>query len=204
MTAFQLVLSFAVLLAALGAGMLMHSISSKKRVLNNFRCLAEQLGGTVHQDHLFAYPVFQGDYRGRKVSVGFHTVKNRSTEVIYLVYTSSVNSRFSVMAIQENFFKPLKDPARWSQEMGSKINDLPTPYQVWAKEEDHARTRQLFHDPALPTLLEGLKEFPSLILGPLMVLMSKPYDGNKDTTPETALRHFQTLDSLAQRMEVIR
>lgn len=204
MTAFQLTISLAVLLAALGASMLMHSISSKKRILNNFRRLAEQLGGMVQQDHLFAYPVFQGDYRGRKVSVGFHAVKNRSTEVIYLVFSSSVNSRFSAMLIQENFFKPLKDPARWSQEMGSKIHDLPTPYQVWAKEEDHDRTRQFFHDPALPALLEGLKEFPSLILGPVMVLVSKPYDGNKDTTPETAFRHFQTLDSVAQRMEVIR
>src|SRR3990172_915841 len=128
MTSFQLTISFAVLLIALGASMLMHSISSKKRILNNFRRLAEQLGGMVHQDHLFAYPVFQGDYRGRKVSVGFHTVKNRSTEVIYLVFTGSVNSRFSAMLIQENFFKPLKDPAQWSQEMGSKISDLNTPY----------------------------------------------------------------------------
>lgn len=204
MTSFQLVISFAVLLGALGASMLMHSISSKKRILNNFRRLAEQLGGMVHQDHLFAYPVFQGDYRGRKVSVGFHAMKNRSTEVIYLVFTGAVNSRFSAMLIQENFFKPLKDPARWAQEMGSKISDLNTPYQIWAKEEDHPRTRQFFHDPALPVLLEGLKEFPSLILGPLMVLMSKPYDGNKDTMPETALHHLQTLDSVAQRMEAIR
>ena len=204
MTSFQLAISIAVLLVALGASMLMHSISSKKRILNNFRRLAEQLGGMVHQDHLFAYPIFQGDYRGRKMSVGFHAVKNRSTEVVYLVFTSSVNSHFSAMLIQENFFKPLKDPMQWSQEMGSRISDLNTPYQVWAKEEDHARTRQFFHDPAFSDLLAGLKEFPSLILGPAMVLVSKPYDGNKDTTPETALRHFQTLDSVAQRMEAIR
>jgi hypothetical protein len=204
MTAFQLVVSFAVLLTALGASMLIHSISSKKKILNNFRLLAEQLGGMVHQENFFSYPVFQGDYRGRKVSVGFHAIKNRSTEVIYLVLTSSVNSRFSTMLIQENFFKPLQNPVQWTKEMGSMIPDLKTPYQAWAKEEDHARTRQLFHDPALPVLLEGLKEFPSLMLGPLMVLVSKPYDGNKDTTPETALRHLQTLDSMAQRMEAIR
>src|SRR3990172_8504101 len=190
MTSFQLTISFAVLLIALGGSMLAHSISSKKRILNNFRHLAEQLGGMVHQEHLFAFPLFQGDYRGRKMSVGFHAVKNRSTEVIYLVYTGSVNSRFSTMLIQDNFFKPIKDSASWSQEMGSRINDIQAPYQVWAKEEDQTRTRQLFHDPAMPTLLEDLKEFPSLILGPTMVLMSKPYDGNKDTTPETAVRQF--------------
>jgi len=38
-----------------------------------------------------------------------------------------------------------------------------------------------------------------------MVLVSKPYDGNKDTTPETCAPPFgQTLDSVAQRMEAIR
>jgi hypothetical protein len=204
MTAFQLTIGVAVLLTALGVSMLLHSISSKKRILNNFRRLAEQLGGTVHQDHFFAYPVFQGDYRGRNVSAFFHSVKNRSTEVIYLAFTSSVNSRFSTMLIQENFFKPIKDPMRWSQQMGSRIQDLNMPYQVWAKEEDHARTRQFFHDPALATLLTNLEEFPSLILGPTLVLVSKPYDGNKDTTPETAFRHFQSLDSVAQRMEAVR
>jgi hypothetical protein len=204
MTAFQIMISFVVLLTALGLSMLIHSISSKKRILNNFRRLAEQLGGTVQQDHLFAYPVFHSEYRGRKVSVGFHAMKDRSTEVIYLVFTSSVNSRFSTMLVQENYFKPLKDPARWTKEMGTKIPDLNNQYQVWAKEEDHMRTQQLFHDPALPVLLEGLKEFPSLILGPLMVLVSKPFDGNKDTVPEIAVRHLQTLDSMAQRMEAIR
>ena len=204
MTSVQLMISFAVLLLALGASMLIHSISSKKRILKNFRRLAEQMGGTVHQDHLLAYPVFQGDYRGRDVSVSFRAVKNRSTEVIYLVFTSSVNSRFGAMLIQENFFKPIKDPMRWTQEMGSRIQDLNTPYQVWAKEEDHARTRQFFHDPALTTLLTDLAEFPSLLLGPAVLLVSKPYDGNKDTAPEATVRHLQSLDSMAQRMEAIR
>jgi hypothetical protein len=88
-------------------------------------------------------------------------MKDRSTEVIYLVFTLSVNSRFSTMLVQENFFKPLKDPAQWTKEMGTKIPDLNKQYQVWAKEEDHSRTRQFFQDLAVPVLLEGLKEFPT-------------------------------------------
>src|SRR6185295_737350 len=137
MTAFQLMISFAVLLTALGGSMLVHSISSKKRILKNFCRLAEQVGGTVQQDHLFSYPVFQGEYRNRKISVGFHAMKDRSTEVIYLVFASSVNSRFSTMLVQESYFKPLKNPAQWTQEMGTQIPDLHKQYQVWAKDEDH-------------------------------------------------------------------
>jgi hypothetical protein len=49
--------------------------------------------------------------------------------------------------------------------------------------------------------LDALDTFPSLVLGPDLLVAGKPFENPTDTDAESALKHFRALDKIAAEME---
>lgn len=199
MTLFGITLAFAILLAALGAAMIIHSIVGKRRIVTDFRRLAERLGGTVSQQTMFSFPRVDGRYDGRTAAVFFHLAKGEKASIIYVVHTLSVKAAAALFLSKENYYKPLNDPTKLSREVGEVVPGLDGRYEVRAT--DVERANRLFMQGELRGHLDALETFPSLVLGPDLLVAGKPFENVTDTDPDSALKHFRALGKIAAEME---
>jgi hypothetical protein len=201
MTLFGITLAFAMLLAALGSAMIIHSILGKRRIASDFRRVSEPIGGAVSQATVFSFPQIAGRYDGRDASVFFHLAKGEKASIIYLVYTISVKSTMGLFLAKDKYFKPVNDPTKLSRAAGDVVPGLDTRYQVHASDQE--RARQLFARNGFRDHLNGLEAFPSLVLGPDSLVVGKPFEGAEDTQPETMLKHVRALGKIATELEAI-
>jgi hypothetical protein len=68
---------------------------------------------------------------------------------------------------------------------------------------DVARANRLFSQGDIRAHLDGLEPFPSLVLGPDLLVAGKPFESPADTHPESALKAFRALDKIAAEMETV-
>jgi len=104
MKAFQLVISFCGAFSRVGVGMHADTLDlEQEKILEQLSSSGRTVGRHGPSGTTSSHPSSRGDYRGGRCR-RIHAMKNRSTEVSYLVFTSSVNSRFSHnLLIQDNF-----------------------------------------------------------------------------------------------------
>ncbi len=199
MTLFGITLAFAILLAALGTAMIVHSIVGKRRIVGDFRRLSERISGRVSQPTLFSFPRVDGRYDGRDASVFFHLAKGEKASIIYLVYTMSVKAASALFLSRDKYYKPLNDPTKLSREAGDVVPGLDGRFEVRATDPELAN--RLFMQGNLRGHLDALDTFPSLVLGPDLLVAGKPFENSIDTDPESALKHFRALGKIAAEME---
>jgi hypothetical protein len=199
MTLFGITLAFAILLAALGTAMIVHSIVGKRRIVADFRRLSERIGGRVAQPTVFSFPRVDGRYDGRDASVFFHLAKGEKASIIYVVYTLSVKAAGALFLSKTKYYKPLNDPTKLSRETGEVVPGLDGRFEVRATDPD--RANHLFMQGNLRGHLDALDTFPSLVLGPDLLVAGKPFENPTDTDPESALKHFRALGKIAAEME---
>jgi hypothetical protein len=199
MTLFGITLAFAILLAALGSAMIIHSIVGKRRILTDFRLLSERIGGRTSQPTVFSFPRVDGHYDGREASVFFHLAKGEKASIIYVVYTLSVKAASALFLSKDRYYKPVNDPSKLSREAGEVVPGLDGRYEV--RTTDAERANRLFSKGDVRTHLDALDSFPSLVLGPDQLVAGKPFESPSDTNPESALKAFRALDKIAAEME---
>jgi hypothetical protein len=199
MSLFGITVAFAILLAALGSAMIIHSIVGKRRIVTDFRQLSERIGGNVSQPTVFAFPRVDGRYDGREAAVFFHLAKGEKASIIYVVYTLSVKAASALFLSKDKYYKPVNDPTKLSREAGAVVPGLDGRFEVRAA--DSARAQKLFHEGDVRTHLDSLDSFPSLVLGPDLLVAGKPFENPTDTNPEAALKYFRALGKIATAME---
>lgn len=199
MSLFGISLAFAILLAALGSAMIIHSIVGKRRIVTEFRKLSERIGGNVSQQTLFAFPRVDGRYDGREAAVFFHLAKGEKASIIYVVYTLSVKAAGALFLSKDKYYKPVNDPTKLSREAGQVVPGLDGRYEVRATDSD--RANKLFTQGDVRTHLDSLDSFPSLVLGPDLLVAGKPFENPTDTHPDAALKYFRALGKIAVSME---
>jgi hypothetical protein len=201
MTLFGITLAFAVLLAALGSAMIIHSIVGKRRILADFRTLSERIGGHTSQPTVFSFPRVDGRYDGREASVFFHLAKGEKASIIYVVYTLSAKAATALFLSKDKYYKAVNDPTKLSREAGEVVPGLDGRYEV--RTSDAARASRLFNQGDIRSHLDALEPFPSLVLGPDLLVAGKPFESPADTHPESALKAFRALDKIAAEMEAV-
>lgn len=199
MTLFGITLAFAILLAALGAAMIIHSIVGKRRIVTDFRRLSERIGGHVSQPTLFSFPRVDGRYDGRDASVSFHLAKGEKASIIYVVYTLSVKAATALFLSKHKYYKSLNDPTKLTREVGDVVPGVDGRFEV--RSSDRERTARLFTEGNLRGHLDDLETFPSLVFGPDLLVAGKPFENPSDTDPDAALKHFRALGKIAVEME---
>lgn len=199
MSLFGITLAFAILLAALGTAMIVHSIVGKRRIVTDFRRLSERIGGRVSQPTLFSFPRVDGRYDGRDAAVFFHLAKGEKASIIYVVYTISVKAATALFLSKDKYYKPLNDPTKLSREAGEIVPGLDDRFEVRATDSD--RASRLFTQGDVRTQLDSLDSFPSLVLGPDLLVAGKPFENPTDTNPDAALKYFRALGKIATAME---
>lgn len=201
MTLFGITLAFTILLAALGSAMIIHSIVGKRRILTDFRKLSDRIGGRTSQPTLFSFPRVDGRFDGREAAVFFHLAKGEKASIIYVVYTLSAKAATALFLSKDRYYKPVNDPTKLSREAGEVVPGLDGRYEV--RTTDVARANRLFSRGDIRSHLDSLEPFPSLTLGPDLVVAGKPFESAADTHPESALKAFRALDKIAAEMETV-
>jgi hypothetical protein len=199
MTLFGITVAFAILLAALGTAMIVHSIVGKRRIVTDFRRLSERIGGRVSQPTLFSFPRVDGRYDGRDASVFFHLAKGEKASIIYVVYTMSVKSATALFLSKDKYYKTLNDPTKLSREVGEVVPGVDGRFEV--RSTDAERANRLFTQGNLRGHLDDLDSFPSLVFGPDLLVAGKPFENPSDTNAEAALKHFRALGKIAAEIE---
>ena len=201
MTLFGISLAFAMLLAALGTAMIVHSIVGKRRIVADFRRLSERIGGTITQRTPMAFPQVTGRYDGRDASVFFHLAKGEKASIIYMVCTLSVKAASGFFLAKDKYYKTVNDPIKLTREVGDLIPGLDGRYQV--RGSDAERAQRLFQQWGLRTHLDALEAFPSLVLGPDSLVAGKPFESAEETSADALLKHFRALGKIAADMEAV-
>ncbi len=199
MTLFGITLAFALLIAALGSAMVIHSIVGKRRIVADFRRLSERINGQVAQPSVFAFPRVDGRYDGRDASMFFHLAKGEKASIIYLVHTLSVKTATALFVSKDKYYKPVNDPTKLSREAGELIPGINGPFLV--RGSDAPAATRLFAQDEFRGQLDLLDSFPSLVLGPDLLVAGKPFENLTDTHPDAALTHFRALGKIATAME---
>lgn len=199
MTLFGITLAFAILLAALGSAMVIHSIVGKRRIVADFRRLSERINGRVSQPTLFSFPRVDGRYDGRDAAVFFHLAKGEKASIIYLVHTLSVQAATALFVSKDKYYKPVNDPTKLSREAGDVVPGLGGQFEVRATDPEAAS--RLFARGNLSGHLDALEAFPSLVLGPDQLVAGKPFENLTDTNPDATLKHLHALGKIATAME---
>ncbi len=200
MTLFGISLAFAILLAALGSAMIIHSIVGKRRIVADFRRLSERINGRVSQPTLFSFPRVDGRYDGRDAAVFFHLAKGEKASIIYLVHTLSVQAATALFVSKDKYYKAVNDPTKLSREAGDVVPGLGGQFEVRAT--DPAAATRLFARGNLNGHLDALETFPSLVLGPDLLVAGKPFENLTDTNPDATLKHLHALGKIATAMEL--
>ena len=198
---FQLTILFTILMASLAMGMLIHTYQSRKKIFRNFQRLSSIPGavkGEAVQKSVFAFPSFEGAAFGKKISAFFHIAEGKQTSVIYFTSTMEVKAAFSIFLKKEHFYRAVQG-ARLDKNAGIPVPDIDPRFEI--RSHDVEKTRQYFKDPRVIKRLSDLENYPAVQIGPDAVIISKPYDGIKDSRPEAVIGGFEILKDLADALE---
>lgn len=200
MSFWQITLGFLGLLAVVGISFLIHSSINRARIRKNFRELAPKLNGTVRQPGLLSYPTLEGTLEGRAAQTFFHVTKAKRISVLYVASRISVSASYSALLLKDNYFKPF-DTTRLAKDAGKgglKANG----FLVWSNQQD--RVKALIESPAFLEKLRTMEDYPTIVMGPDSIIMSKPYDSLEDTAPEQVMKNYTALFGMALLMESTR
>jgi hypothetical protein len=195
MTLFGITLAFAILLAALGAAMIIHSIVGKRRIVTDFRRLSERIGGRVSRANALLVPRVDGRCDGRNASSLSISPREGPVSSI-IVYTLSVKALTAVFLSKLQVLQT----AEQSQAFARGATWSPRRWPVrGARARPNGQSRLFAGRPARH--LDALDTFPSLVFGPDLLVAGKPFEAPADTDPDAALKHFRALGKIAAEME---
>ncbi|MHB8481231.1 MAG: hypothetical protein ACYDBV_00625 [Nitrospiria bacterium] len=200
---FQLTVLFSILMVTLAISMFTHTYQSRRKIYNNLQKMTSRfkgMEGKTAQKNILAFPSFEGKFRNRKMSAFFHTAEGKQTSVIYFTSSAETKTPFSIFLKKENFFRPVQNN-RIEKNTGKIIPDLDPRFEVRSNDEE--RTRQFFKNEKLVKILPQLENYAAIQCGPDAVIISKPYDGVKDTRPESVADGFELLHNLTEAMESV-
>ncbi|MBI1819279.1 MAG: hypothetical protein HY202_03050 [Nitrospirae bacterium] len=198
---FELSLLFSILMVALVLSMFTHTVKSRRKILKNLQRLPAQIGGIegkAVQKNILSFPSFEGKERNRKLSAFFYTAEGKQTSVIYFTSSVEVKAPFSLFLKKENFYRPVQNN-RLEKNAGKVIPDLDPRFEIRSSDEERARL--FFKNEKVVRILPQLEQYSAIVCGPDAVIISKPYDGIKDTQPEAVAGGFGMLRDLAEAME---
>ncbi|MFQ5580468.1 MAG: hypothetical protein ACE5FZ_07635 [Nitrospiria bacterium] len=199
MTQIELTVFFLVIIFVIALAMVVHSWIDKGRIKKNFDRLGSKLTGQVLQENGFIYPRFSGEVSGRHFDLFFKVVKAGRKQILYYIYSLKTGVTADILLLKKDYFKPVTDEGRFTEEAGVLLSDIDSKYQVRSQHVESAQT--LFKEANVNGYLSSLDEFSSLQLGPDALVVGKPYDGPPDTEPSNILRNLQVLEKLAEAME---
>ena len=200
---FQLSILFAILMLALALSMFIHTYQSRRKIFSNLQKFSEKdkgIDGKATQKNILSFPSFEGKEFNRKVSAFFHIAEGKQTSVIYFTSSIEVKAPFSVFVRKESFYRPVQN-IRLENHAGKLIPDIDPRFEI--RSDDEMRTRQFFRNEQVVKNLAQLENYPAVQLGPDAIIISKPYDGVKDTNPESVANGFELLNELAEAMESV-
>jgi hypothetical protein len=198
---FELSILFSILMVALVLSMFTHTVKSRRKILKNLQRLPAQIGGIegkAVQKNILSFPSFEGKERNRKLSAFFYTAEGKQTSVIYFTSSVEVKAPFSLFLKKENFYRPVQNN-RLEKNAGKVIPDLDPRFEIRSSDEERARL--FFKNEKVVRILPQLEQYSAIVCGPDAVIISKPYDGIKDTHPEAVAGGFGMLQDLAEAME---
>ena len=102
--------------------------------------------------------------------------------------------------LKKDFFKPIRTEEKLAREVGGIVPELGENYVVRAK--DGEKIRALLKNGEVRGTLKGLEGFPNILVDSQMLMVSKPYDGTKETTPEKIMENVDRIGQFASAMEV--
>lgn len=196
----QLTILFSLLMAALVASLFFHTYQSRRKILTNFKRVPAEVPGTAVQKNILAYPSFEGKTGNRKVSAFFHTSEGKQTSIVYFTSAIETSAPFSLFLKREDFFRPATG-ARLEKTAGPVIEGLDSRFE--ARGTDEGRSRIFFRNEKVAHALPLMENYAAIVCGPDRIIISKPYDGIKDTRPEALLQGFHLLIDLAEAMESV-
>jgi hypothetical protein len=197
---FELSILFSILMVALAVSMFTHTVQSRGKIFKNFQRLPAQIGieGKAVQKNILSFPSFEGKERNRKLSAFFYIAEGKQTSVIYFTSSVEVKAPFSLFLKKENFYRPVQN-SRLEKNAGKIIPDLDARFEIRSSDEERARL--FFKNEKVVRNLPQLEQYSAIVCGPDAVIISKPYDGIKDTHPEAVAGGFGMLRDLAEAME---
>ncbi|MBI5198111.1 MAG: hypothetical protein HZA19_05820, partial [Nitrospirae bacterium] len=130
----------------------------------------------------------------------FHIHEVNRTSFLNLVYRIPVQWDSTFLMLKKDFFKPIRGEEKLNREVGGVIPDLEENYVVRAK--DGAKIRSLLKDGDVRGKLKRLEAFPNILVDSHTLMVSKPYDGTRDTTPEKIMENVDLIGQFASAMEV--
>ncbi|MBI1820369.1 MAG: hypothetical protein HY036_03330 [Nitrospirae bacterium] len=200
---FQLSVLFSILMVALALSMFTHTYRSRSKIFNNLQRLTSRfkgMEGKAIRKNILSFPSFEGKFRNRKISAFFHTAEGKQTSVIYFTSSAETRAPFSFFLKKEDFFRPVQNN-RIEKNAGKVIPDLDPRFEV--RSNDQERTQIFFKNETLLKALPQLEKYSAIQCGPDAIIISKPYDGVKDTLPEAVSEGFDLLSNLAEAIESV-
>ncbi len=200
---FQLSVLFSILMATLALSMFTHTYRSRNKIFKNLQRLTsrfKEIEGKAARKNILSFPSFEGKFRNRKISAFFHTAEGKQTSVIYFTLSTETSALFSLFLKKEGFFRPVQNN-RIETNAGKVIPDLDARFEV--RSNDQERTRLFFKNEKLIKALPQLEKYSAIQCGPDAMIISKPYDGIKDTLPEAVSEGFDLLRNLAEAIESV-
>ena len=199
----QLAMLIAILVVALVLSMFVHTFQSRRKILKNLQKFSGSIKGfegKAVQKNILSFPSFEGKNGKRKISAFFHVAEGKQTSVIYFTSAIDVKTPFSLFLKKEHFYRPVQNN-RLEKNAGNLIPDVDPRFEI--RSHDEGRTRRFFRNERVVSHLANLENYPAIQCGPDAVIISKPYDGVKDTLPEAVAGGFELLHILAEAMESV-
>jgi len=200
---FQLTILFSILMFALALSMFIHTYRSRRKILKNFEKFARKFGasqGRAVQKSILSFPTYEGKDGEKSISAFFHIAEGKQTSVIYFTSAIDVKAPFSVFLKKEQFYRPIQNN-RLDKSAGILVTDIDPRFEV--RSHDEARTRAFFKNDLVLKHIAELEKYPAIQCGPDAIIISKPYDGVKDTLPESIADGFAILKDLSTAMEAV-
>jgi hypothetical protein len=199
----QLAMLFTILMVALVLSMFVHTYQSRRKIFKNLEKISATIKGfegKAAQKNILSFPSFEGKDGKRNISAFFHVAEGKQTSVIYFTSSIDVKAPFSLFLKKEHFYRPVQNN-RLEKNSGNLISDIDPRFEIRSHDED--RTRRFFKSEWVVKHLTDLENYPAIQCGPDAVIISKPYDGVKDTLPEAVAGGFVLLHDLAEAMESV-
>ena len=196
----QLTILFSILMFTLAASMFFHTYQSRRKILKNLNRISGEVEGKASQKNILSYPSFEGRAGGRKVTAFFHTAEGKQTSIIYFTSTIEARAPFNLFLKKEDFFRPVQN-GRMEKNAGFIIPGLDAKFE--ARGNDETRSRKFFQNEKMIAARSRLENYAAIVCGPDAVIISKPYDGVKDTDPAAIRQGFNLLREMAEAMETV-
>lgn len=195
----QVVIFIVLVVLALGGAAIFYTSQDRRGIRRNFSELMKAVPGTLKAYNPLKYPEAEIQHQGRKVGVAFHMHEVNRTSFLSLVYHTPVQVDSTFLLLKKDFFKPLKSEENFSRHVGERVPDLDNGYVVRAKDADQAR--HLLSDSRVKGNLKALDGFSNILVDAKNLVISKPYDGIKETTPERIMENVELIIQMAAAVE---